>query len=249
MESQCVSSDTRSRVDLWTRSPDEATCARIRSGDPATFEQMVEELDPALERRLMRNLRYSYERREVRARSWGRLFLKRFTLRGSGSVANWVFAIARRELLGFIRERRRSRAIQLSDASEGWLQASLDDCDVFQRRDWEVLVPVLRAEIEDLSRRQAVVLHGRIHEQLPFGVIAARLGIRPSTARATFRDAVRKLRSRVSLQLSRLPERTDYTKSSERHQSAYEDWHDAFFADAAGRPILRRARVVHCESE
>jgi RNA polymerase sigma factor (sigma-70 family) len=205
---------------LWQKEPSANLSRVLRNGDADLFRLVVAEMTSVIERHLGRSLHNTSDRDEVISRVWATAFLKRHSFTGRGPIAHWIIAIAKRELQMFLRAQKRARvfAIGTDDLDQ---YSSRDDAATYRAIVQEHDAFIVRELIQRLPRRQAEVVRARLDNEESFESIGKRLGVRPSTARAAFRDAVQHLRAT----LSRNGTLGDYTFSVERHLYQYDDWY------------------------
>jgi len=121
-------------------------------------------------------------------RSWARV-----RAGGSEETRAWLFTIARRQLSHY---RRRGRVEQRALARLGIATPSLDAADVAEihaAADMSELREALRAELASLTSDQRDALQLRVVEDLPYVVVATRLGISETNARARVSRGLRAL--------------------------------------------------------
>jgi RNA polymerase sigma-70 factor (ECF subfamily) len=112
---------------------------------------------------------------------------------GSEETRAWLFTIARRQLS---RYRRRGRVEQRALLKLGIASPSLDAADVAEihaAADLSELREALRAELASLTSEQRDALQLRVVEELPYVVVARRLGISETNARARVSRGLRAL--------------------------------------------------------
>jgi RNA polymerase sigma-70 factor (ECF subfamily) len=112
---------------------------------------------------------------------------------GREETRGWLFTIARRQLS---RYRRRGRVEQRALRQLGLVSPSLDAADVaeiYAAADVSELREVLRTELASLTSDQRDALRLRIVEELPYDVVARRLGISETNARARVSRGLRAL--------------------------------------------------------
>jgi RNA polymerase sigma factor (sigma-70 family) len=216
---------------VWRQPATPEFIKTIADGSSDTFDALVEELNPVLTAYLGRKLRDIDDRDDAVADTWGTAFTKRRHFAGQGSFGGWILAIARRVALMSLRSHRRasSRLTNSIEESCGFSLLVSEEAAFAAVDARATLMAQIRIHINGLAPRQAAVLVARSTHGEDFDTIADRLHIRVSTARATFRDAVRNLKTRV--RAARKPSLPAYTQNGLPHPSCYADWHEAFLAD------------------
>lgn len=157
---------------------------------------------------------------DVVAKVWYTAFLKRLSYGGSGSPAAWVFAIARTEILMHLRGRRRNKLTTAHTEGLDQWAGSMCVTTVWDAYDahQEARKAFVRALLAQLPPKQARICMARLFEDKSYKEIAAECGVQTGTARASFRDALRRLRELASAG-------SDYTLRRERHLDLYGDWY------------------------
>ncbi len=147
-------------------------------------------------------LRYCIHRlfvREVAEDVTGQVFLevarrvRQFAGAGEDDFANWLYAIASRQVAACIRDTLRRKALLEAAAREGRIRIS-NPAGSSDELDW----PHLYAAIAALPDRDQAIVTLRSFEDLPFERIAAVLEIRPTAARVAFHRALEKLRVQLA---------------------------------------------------
>jgi RNA polymerase sigma factor (sigma-70 family) len=219
---------------LWTAPPSELTVNAVQHGDPRLFGQLHAELHHALLHRFIRDLQNNEDACDVEAATWARAYLKRESYAGRGSVASWIWALGKRELLQFVRANKGRCVAQHGCDVDRVLGAQTSEAvaDALLLRT-EDQARMMRAMLQHISRRQSSILLARIADGKSFDTIAEHFGITSGTARATYRDAAKNLRLRLHALTLRPREADDwdYTNASEPHppvNGCYDDWAEEF---------------------
>lgn len=119
----------------------------------------------------------------------------RFRDLADGSAAPWLYGIAQNLLWAYERKRR------VETAARRRLGMPLRDYgdlgDVDDRLDAGAHAPRLREAMDDLPAREREALELRVVDDLPYGVVAARLGVSQGVARTYVSRALQSLRTRL----------------------------------------------------
>ena len=168
--------------------------AGIRAGDKAALHEIVERHAGPLWGTLRRALANPEDAREAFQETWARALSRLDTLREPDRFRSWLVSIA----LNLVRQGGRSRAPLLR--SPEVLDGRVDEG---ARPAEEVVESAetaarLRERIAELPARQREVMDLRMNHELSYADIAEALGIREDAARASYYQALRKLRAQFT---------------------------------------------------
>jgi RNA polymerase sigma-70 factor (ECF subfamily) len=160
------------------------------TGDRSAFSSLVERHSAPLWAAMARSFSDREQAREVFQETWVRAFENLHALESAARLRSWLLSIAfnlRRQWL------RRRRSAELEEA-----ERVADDPDSTGSGGLErsELRSVLESAVSELPPRQREVVELRIHLERSYAEIAAELGISEESARASFYQAMRRLRAR-----------------------------------------------------
>ena len=119
----------------------------------------------------------------------------RFRDQADGSAAPWLYGIAQNLLRAYERKRRVETAARRRLGMPLRDYAELDDVD--DRLAAGADASRLREAMDDLPAREREALELRVVEDLPYGAVAARLGVSQGVARTYVSRALQSLRTRL----------------------------------------------------
>ena len=172
------------------RGDDRELVARFLAGEREGFGQLVRRHAGPLWATLRRNLGDEEEARDVFQETWLRAFERLGTLRDTGRLRSWLFSIA----LNLVRQghRRRARLTRLEEIPEAGLPLQEEGSGALETEDE---LTFLRRRIASLPPRQREVLDLRMNHGLGHGEIGALLDITAESSRASYYQALRRLRA------------------------------------------------------
>lgn len=182
-------------------SPDKQTLSKASRGDSAALSALVVQLQPHIEKQLLRYPLSEDDRRDLVQSTLVQIIRRVGSFRGDSSFSTWLFRVTANEALMLMRTQRRHRArlvegLDLEDlaslpaANEAASQDRADATAAQNERDARV-----RAALEELPAeyRDVVALH--YNQDLGLQEIADRLGATESAVRSRLHRARARLRT------------------------------------------------------
>ena len=163
--------------------------ARVLHGQPERFHELVQRHAGPLWGTIRAAVRNREDARDVLQETWLRAFERLAALREPGRLRPWLVSIA----LNLVRQRhRRGDVVEQGSSLDLLRDDTAEDAGVVLERREEAVE--LRLRIAALPPRQREVLDLRLTHELSHGEIADLLGITPESSRASYYQALRKLR-------------------------------------------------------
>lgn len=178
---------------------DQTWMRAYRRDDAEAFARIYGAYSDAVYGYLVKRIRDEAERDDLFQRIWMKFHRARDQWSPEYPLLQWLFVIARSEILDGRRARARSPFGWLSEDSEKALSrvVSAESNAIEDAREAETIAERMRAE--GLSAEQVEVVRRRVFEEEDYAEIAARLGKSPVSVRKVFSRAIEKLRmSRAS---------------------------------------------------
>jgi len=174
---------------LSERGDDRELVARFLAGEREGFGQLVRRHAGPLWATLRRNLGDEEEARDVFQETWLRAFERLGDLRDVGRLRSWLVSIA----MNLVRQghRRRARQTRLEELPEAGLPVQEEGLLGLEAEDE---LAFLRRRIASLPPRQREVFDLRLNHGLGHGEIGAMLDITAESSRASYYQALRRLR-------------------------------------------------------
>lgn len=165
-----------------------------RRDDADAFARIYGAYSDAVYGYLVKRVRDEADRADLFQRIWLKFHRARDQWSPDYPLLQWLFVIARSEVLDGRRARSRSPFGKLTDDSEKALArvASAEPTFVEEEREAEAMTERMRAE--GLSAEQVEVVRSRVFAEEDYAEIAARLGKTPVSVRKVFSRAIEKLR-------------------------------------------------------
>ncbi|MGH9891998.1 MAG: RNA polymerase sigma factor [bacterium] len=167
---------------------EEAVAGALRRStrEPEAFLRLYDEHASSLLAFLARRVHEADAALDLTAETFAQAYAARHRFRGDTDAAatSWLYTIARRQLARYLRGGRAERralarlGISVPQLTEGEVSR------IEELADLERLRTVIRAELERLSASQREALRLRLFEDLPYPLVARRLGISEEAARA-----------------------------------------------------------------
>lgn len=188
--------DGSERVTAEVVDPDRDLIEAFRRGDRTAFDTLVRRHQKGVWRVVRRYIKRDADAADVTQQVFVRAFKAFAAFRGAASVRSWLYRIAINCSLTWIRDHRRETPTEIGDDS---LNVSQDDSlialpDAPGRIASDRQGIALRAAIEQLPRKQKMVLELRVFDDLSFKEVAELAGCSENTAKVSFHYAVKKLR-------------------------------------------------------
>jgi len=177
-------------------SSDELLVARLRSGDAAAGETLVDRHCEALLRYLQKLTRSRHAAEELHQQTWTSVLdhLDRFNASVSGGFKAWLFRIATNKVNDYWRSRGREIVVM-----EGLrLVRDTESVDPSARIDMDEQVGQLKQAIEQLPVNQKQVVMMRYYGDMKFVEIAQALGCPLNTALGRMHKAMLRLKQAMS---------------------------------------------------
>ncbi len=175
-------------MDDWSNLPD-AELLR-RSGDGAAFAELYRRHVAAVHAWSQRRLPWAAS--DVTAETFARAWLsrRRFRDQRDGSALPWLLGIARNVSLSSLRRQQ----VETRARARLGLPTDLAAEDGYAHVDDRLSASTeLGSAVEDLPEHERQAVKLRVMDELPYAVVAERLGIRPAAARLRVSRALRRL--------------------------------------------------------